>query len=534
MLSRVFTFLATALTLAAAPLERWVYAPVNHLVPAEIDRLEALMAKAKPLGYTHFLLADSKFSRLAEMDRRYFDHIDRVKQTAGRLGLQLVPAVFPVGYSNDILGQDPNLAEGLPVKDALFVVKGGEARLVPESPVTLPSFADRRAWKFVDRSFEADGAALRSRDGKGGNARAMMQLKLLPFRHYHVSVRVKTQDFHGTPEVKALVERSHSLIYTALGAKPTQDWTTHHVTFNTLDHTDVNLYFGVWGAGAGTLWMEAPVLEEAGPVNVLRREGCPFTVKADDGRLLTEGTDYERFTDPRLGNQPYGGEYEVWHEAPPLRTKNLPDGTKLRVSWFHPHVVHDGQVCACVSEPAFMKLLATQAADMHKTWQAPGYMMSHDEWRVLGWDDACLRRKLTPGQIVSDNVKQCTALLARTAPQARVFTWSDMFDPFHNAVKDYYLVNGDLAGAWEGLPKDVVVMNWNFGKRAESLKFFADRENKQIIAGYYDDDPAQLAQWLSATEGVSGVIGVMYTTWRQNYADLAAFAKVIDAHEKKR
>ena len=76
---------------------------MNHLVPEQITRLEALMDRGKAAGYTHFLLADSKFSRLGEMEPRYFDHLVRVKQKATTLGLHLVPAVFPVGYSNDML-----------------------------------------------------------------------------------------------------------------------------------------------------------------------------------------------------------------------------------------------------------------------------------------------------------------------------------------------------------------------------------------------------------------------------------------------
>ena len=58
-------------------------------------------------------------------------------------------------------------------------------------------------------------------------------------------------------------------------------------------------------------------------------------------------------------------------------------------------------------------------------------------------------------------------------PQAKRCIWSDMFDPHHNAVKDFYLVNGNLSGSWEGLPKDTIIMNWNSGKPAPSLKHFA-------------------------------------------------------------
>ena len=48
-------------------LEKWLYHPTNLLVDKNIDRLEALWRKASAAGYTHVLLADSKFGRLNEM-----------------------------------------------------------------------------------------------------------------------------------------------------------------------------------------------------------------------------------------------------------------------------------------------------------------------------------------------------------------------------------------------------------------------------------------------------------------------------------
>lgn len=97
-----------------------------------------------------------------------------------------------------------------------------------------------------------------------------------------------------------------------------------------------------------------------------------------------------------------------------------------------------------------------------------------------------------------------------------------MFDPHHNAVDNYYLVNGDLSGSWNGLDKAVVIMNWNFGVRAESLKFFAERGHKQVLAGFYDADAEQIGKWLDTVRknNVPNVLGVMYTTWQQDYSQL--------------
>jgi hypothetical protein len=160
-------------------------------------------------------------------------------------------------------------------------------------------------------------------------------------------------------------------------------------------------------------------------------------------------------------------------------------------------------------------------------------MMSHDEIRVLNHCAACRARNLTPGQIIADNAKTCVAILKEVNPGGRIHTWNDMFDPNHNAVaKDYYLVNGPLAGSWEGLSSDVIILPWYFSKRAESLKFFADRGHRQVIAGYYDAQPEKIKDWIAAGKGMPGVIGAMYTTWQNKYSDLEAFSKAIDEATK--
>ena len=82
--------------------------------------------------------------------------------------LEIVPAVFPVGYSNDLLWHDPNLIEALPVRDAPIVVRDGVARLESDSALALKGgdFSDLKKWDWKDDNVVADnGAALYWRTG---------------------------------------------------------------------------------------------------------------------------------------------------------------------------------------------------------------------------------------------------------------------------------------------------------------------------------------------------------------------------------
>jgi len=520
-------------------LERWVYAPANFLVPAEVSRIEKLLKECRALGYSHVLITDSKFCRLAELDKRYFDNIARIRKTAGDLDLKLVPAVFPVGYSNSLLSQNVNLADGLPVNEALFEIQAGKARLVADPEVSLPDLKERKQWRFVDESLKVEGDGLRATGPQGENCRVMKVVEVSPHRHYRVSVRVKTDNFKGQPEIAVLEPASgRRLTHTNLQVSRTHDWSTQHITFNSLHNTAVNVYIGAWGPTGGSMWLADAKIEECGLTNVLRREGTPVRVVTDgpDARELKEGTDFEFIKDEQLGMVPYAGEYDVWHESPPIRMKgSWADGTRLRVSWYHTHVIYDGQVCACVTEPAFLDLLRQQADGVEKLFPGTDRMMSHDEWRLMGWEESFRKLGKTPGQVAADNVRFCTNLLKSQCTDRRIFVWNDMFDPHHNAVDNYYLVNGDLSGSWEGLKKDVVIMNWNFGVRAESLAFFADRGHQQVLAGFYDADAEQIGKWLETVEKhkVPGVIGVMYTTWKKDYSQLKEFRDVVDRFEKR-
>ena len=104
--------------------ERWVYCSANLLVDQNVDKVVELIDRSAKSGYTAIMLADYKFQILDRMDERYFRNAERVKSAAAaRPSIEIIPAVFSIGYSNGILAHDPNLAEGIEAKQVPHVVR---------------------------------------------------------------------------------------------------------------------------------------------------------------------------------------------------------------------------------------------------------------------------------------------------------------------------------------------------------------------------------------------------------------------------
>jgi len=251
--------------------------------------------------------------------------------------------------------------------------------------------------------------------------------------------------------------------------------------------------------------------------------------------VFAEGTDFAPVADPLLAAHP--GSYDGYH-APP--TVTLPAGTQLaagrRVALDHYTVVPIAgwQVGACLTEPAVQQWVSANAAKLDGLFPAnAGLFLAYDEMRHMNSCAACRAKSLTAGQLLAWNVQQTVQTLEAVRAGRQYYFWSDMFDPNHNAHDDYYFVEGDIAGSWQGLPADAIIMNWNLGGLAASFGWFAGKDPRQtlqyrqIIAGYYDSgDGYQSAKdELGKVAGLPGLIGTMYTSWVDDYSQLEPYAR---------
>lgn len=547
------------------PGRKWVFAMTNFASDSSIDSLINLMQRAKKVGYNGMVVSDVKFDKFQLAAPATLANLKRFRQVSRDEGMDFVAGVAPFGYADAMLSNDPNLAEGMAVRDAAFVVKGGQ--LVPFDETTKLINGDFEDWKdntptgwtpdepgkisFRDDQVKHGGAAsLRQEDvaagDKAGRGRMIQKIAVLPWHYYHVSVWIKTENCTSKDWRIFAYDGTKPLNWQQPLPKPTQDWTEYHATFNSLDNTELGLYIGCWNGKKGKVWFDDVRIEPAGFVNVLRRDSLPLKITSADGKTVyAEGKDFAAVVDPKLGHDPNPGYFTNWHDQPVVAVpagSRLKEGDKVLASYhFTCTCGKPNNVNICMSEPKTYEIIEKQMRWMKENAQADAYMLSHDEIRMQGWDDSCAKTGKTSGQILADCVRRCVEIVKRVEPGKPVMVWNDMFDPNHNArEKDengqpfimYMTRGGTWAGSWDGLSSDVGVATWLYNSEP-SLKFFADRGEQQILAGYYDYDPSKIVPWLETASKFQGISGVMYTTWVGDYSKIEAFIDHVKAFEAK-
>ena len=509
--------------------KRWFFVWRNMSDPKEVDRMIARFPRAQADGYNGVVFSANipaaKAPELAGMAKKY--------------GLDLVPIV---------MGGNPdrNYAEGVLSKDALFVAKSGTATFQADNPTKAlnTDFESANGDHFNNWSFQDDvgmttfadhtvthggKTSLRMQDiGKNParHARICQAIKLQPHRQYRLSFWVKTENLApADPEIKILTaDASTSISFQTFHVESTQDWKHYDLAFNSLQYSDALLYLGSWQGKAGKCWWDDLQIQEVGLVNVLRRPGCPVTVRGENGTVYEEGRDFAKIVDPNL--QPWTA-----YHAPPfiqLTAKTrIREGERLRVSYYHPILVYQDRLDYCLSEPGIFENWRNEVKKVNDLLHPAAFLMSHDEIRVANQCALCQSKNMTPGELLAWNVRKAAQIIHDIRPDAGIWVWSDMFDPTHNAKNQFFAVNGSLKGSWLGLAEDVGVMNWNGESQGKNSQFFADLGLKQMLSGYYDSDDsgAGIQGWLTGVTGISGIAGAMYTTWEDKYDAMDTWAQ---------
>ena len=524
---------------------RWVYVSRGLRRDQDVADIRSIVTTAAAHGLNGMVLS-AGLDRLDLQPPDYFKRLEAVKAICRQKGVEIIPIVFSVGYGGSVLAHDRNLAAGLPVRDALFVAKGGLARLVPDPPVRVVNggFEDHvghhlRGYRFHDRPGEVSFVDTQVRHGgraslrfenfgrfPHGHGRVSQEVEVAPRRCYRVTCWVKTEGLGppGCLRLLALAPDGRSLAPWDPRVPATTDWRKVTLGFNSFDYRKVRLYVGCWGGKSGRFWVDDLAIEEVGLLNVLRRPGTPLSVRTEAGVELVEGRDFAPVSDPKLN-------FRFDHEPPPIRLLpggRVREGERLRVSYYHGIAINRGQVSVCMSEPKLYEIWREQARLIQRHLAPKRWLLSMDEIRAGGSCAACKARKLSMARILGECITRQVAIIRQVNPEAEVLIWSDMLDPNHNAHDNYYLVEGDFTGSWKFVPKDLVIVCWYYKKRRESLAHFSRLGFRTLAGAYYDGDTLENPRgWLEALARTPGAVGIMYTTWRNKYALLGPFGDLV-------
>ncbi len=525
---------------------RWVYVSRSLRSDNDVVDIKSIVKTASEHGLNGMVLA-AGLDRLDLAPPDYFRRLDEVKRICKERSIEIIPIVFSVGYGGSVLSHDRNLAAGIPVKDALFIVENRKAHLIADSPVRVVNggfeeydgnrligyrFHDKPGEvSFIDNDvFKSGEAALRFENFgtyEHGHARVMQEVKVHPHRCYRLNCWVKTKQLEpgGCFRIQVLSPDGRNLAPWDPRVPSTTDWRKVVMGFNSLNYDRVRVYVGVWGGKSGRFWVDELKVEEVGLLNVLRRRGTPVTVRSEKtGVTYEESRDYAAIKDRKL-NFRFDHNPAMIEMLPGSRIKN---GERLRVSYYHGMAINRGQVTVCMSEPKVYEIWRKQAELMHERLAPSKYLLSMDEIRAGGACEACRKRTMTMGQILGDCITKQVKIIRNVNPNAEVLIWSDMLDPNHNAHDNYYLVDGDFTNSWNYVPKDLIIVCWYYRKRNESLKFFSSLDFRTLAGAYYDGDTLDNPRgWLEALDQTPKACGIMYTTWRNKYELLAPFGVLV-------
>ena len=534
---------------------RWVFLQTDLLLEDQLQAAEAILPRAAAAGYNGVVLSDGKLSyldSLGTLGPTYLPHLAEFRARAEALGLDIIPLASNPGTAGGLLLHDPDLAEGMPVSNVPYAVSHGVATLVPDPGAALANgdFQETAEGRLAGFELqEGFGSATVLDPGAPHNGhpslrmepslmppspapmeRIAQQVNVIPGHQYRLSVWVRTAGFSnpGNAGVYVLDPTGRELAYGRLAAVADQDWTLFQTAFVPPRAGQIAVYFGVWGTSAGSLWWADATLESVGLLNIVRRPACPLRVSSADGHEYKEGVDYAAFRDPFLGKVPWPGSFSV-AQAPPRFT--LPPGSGIKENtWIWASgtvakVFGASGAAACLGSPAVAALYAKEINNQAASLGPAGIFFGHSEIPILDQDADCQELHLDAGPLLAGNLHTLGRLVEQARPGSEMYVWSDMVNPYQNARRGYDLVKGDLEGAWVGLPRRLVIVNWDFQHPAESVSFFEGLGLDQILAGYYDGQAGSISEWLAQARMSRGLAGVMYTTWVGDYSALEAFAQ---------
>ncbi|HEU0005713.1 MAG TPA: carbohydrate binding domain-containing protein, partial [Terriglobia bacterium] len=191
---------------------RWVRVASNLRDDSEVERIRQLVTTASEHGLNGMAFS-AGLDQLDQKTPDYFQRLKRVREFCAERKVDIIPSFFSAGYGGSVLSHDKNLAAGLPVRDAMFVVSEGKAKFVAEPAVKIANGSFENFQPNHIESFSIEGKpgevivdAAGAKEGKasvrfenvGESRRQFVRLSqevaVQPYRCYRIRCWVKARN----------------------------------------------------------------------------------------------------------------------------------------------------------------------------------------------------------------------------------------------------------------------------------------------------------------------------------------------------
>ena len=550
---------------------RWIYIRPNLFMSGEAARVNAIITRAANVGFNGVVISTSILDRQwrTSAGPAWHDRMLAVRQHAADSGMDFTLGVLRLGRS--MLTHDPALVAGYPIRNMPLQRIGNE--LVPLSTAKIENGSfenhidnefDGWRWQalpgvrsFADSVETVSGRySIRFEIAEGNHSAVWQTLDVVPFQQYRLKAWFKTEnltaDWLGIIVQRPLADNngisSRLLSYPSPHGDGTErsyeshlhgaddltlGWTEETLSFNSQDETELDVAFGARGHG-GKIWWDDIRIDVSPTLNVIRRAGLPLTIVGADGFVYTEGVDFHPISDPKLGTVIWPGNYGTHHTPPRITVpagSRIGSGEEVYFSGYHTILAQSGAPYASMTDAGVFNVIDTVISEAEAAFYPDGYLINYSEIRTGGWEPDQIANYSSSGEVLAASIAEAVNRVDTLTGYKPLHVWSDMFNPYQNAVEHYYHINNTLEGSWLGLPMSLGIMNWTVSEQGQArgraaLQFFEGRGHEQIIAAYYDENVIENYRgWMAAADGLRNVTGVLYTTWEDDYTDLELFAR---------
>lgn len=530
-MTTILTLLLASVTIVPRPQYpvRWFRLQCDFRRTNEVAFAESIVRRAAATGVFNGILLDGAADRTidtcADWSADEVANFRRLRKVCDVAGLEIVPTLWSVGYGSP-LSLQPDLAEGLPVRDVRFRRRGARG-VFERSEAAVADFA-RLTGPYV---FEA-------KDAKGGQNRDFHPFRAAPHKLYRCRYRAKVENLNAE-------QRFQILFYSGTGGdskeplrgiyptrKTTADWFDSQFDFYSGERAEHRMGIGVWSFTSGRADVSKITIEEVPPTTFLHRAGTPIVIRdAATGAVYEEGRDVvlspARSPWSKEGRRPVAVTFPAG--------SRVPEGGVISVDGYAPAVIGWDQYPACLTTPELAE---------HFRWSARAIaslfgrfprkvLFSNDETRASGTCETCRASGLDLPHAYARMVEAERAAVRAVSPETEMFIWSDMADPLHNARPgDYFLCRGGYAGVRDLLPRDLTIACWLRSTPEASVRGFQQAGFRTCAATYYDSGSLDSSRrWLRAGNATPGFKGLIYASWglgvRQDFRFLEDFAQML-------